>query len=135
MADNSEFKRHFAELLKKAGDKSDQVVRKVAIELQNSMILKSAVDTGRFRANWTCGIGSIDSSISNKTDKSGSATLNQTIGVLQGWKPGKTINLTNSLPYARRLEYGWSKQSPQGMVRLTIQEYTKHLEKVVAELQ
>ena len=144
---NTAFRRNFSAILKRAGDKSEQVVRKVAIELQNSMILKSPVGNpdlwkskpppgyvgGRFRSNWQCGIGAANTSTS---DAIGSDASGRTSTALQGWKPGQTIVLTNSLPYARVLEYGsHSSQAPQGMVRLTVNEYTKHLEKVIAELQ
>jgi len=29
----------------------------------------------------------------------------------------------NDLPYAQRVEYGWSTQAPQGMMRLTIKDF------------
>ena len=38
-------------------------------------------------------------------------------------KFGATIYLVNNLPYAVRLEYGWSKQAPAGMVRITAAEF------------
>lgn len=129
---NAEFRRGFAALLAKAGDKSDQVVRKVAIELQNSMIQMSPVDSGRFKSNWAAGIGAINTDISATA---GSDAQGRTGIALSGWKPGQTIFLTNSLPYSLRLEYGWSKQAPAGMVRLTVQEYGDYLKKVVAELK
>jgi len=129
---NAEFKRNFSALLKRVGDKAELVTRKVAIELQTAMILKSPVDTGRFRANWACGIGAVNTSIANQP---GADAKGQTATALQGWKAGQTIWLTNSLPYARRLEYGWSKQAPSGMVRLSIQEYGRYLKKVVSELK
>ena len=50
------------------------------------------------------------------------------------WKGGQTIYMVNNLPYARRLEYGWSKQSPSGVVRITVQNYTRYLEKAVKSL-
>jgi hypothetical protein len=38
---------------------------------------------------------------------------------------GQKIFLTNALPYAIRLENGWSKtQAPQGMVKLSLAEIT-----------
>lgn len=129
---NAEFKRNFAALLKRVGDKADLVVRKVAIELQTSMIEKSPVDTGRFRSNWACGIGAVNTSIANQA---GADAKGQTATALQGWKPGQTIYLSNSLPYARRLEFGWSQQAPSGMVRLSVQEYGQYLKKVVSELK
>ncbi|VEB42983.1 Uncharacterised protein [Chromobacterium violaceum] len=34
--------------------------------------------------------------------------------------------LVNPMPYAVKLEYGWSKQAPAGMVRLTLAEISSH---------
>lgn len=132
---NESFKRDFAALLKKAGDKAEMVVRKTALELQSSMIEMSPVDTGRFKGNWQCGVGGVNTDTSSGEDKSGSGAIGRTQATLEGWKPGQTIALTNSLPYARRLEYGWSKQAPGGMVRLTVQNYSAALAKAVASIQ
>ena len=33
------------------------------------------------------------------------------------------ITLTNNLPYAQRLEYGWSQQAPQGFVRVNVSRF------------
>jgi len=125
---NEAFRRRFGEIIKKVGDKAEVVVRKTALELQTSMVEKSPVDTGRFRNNWFCGIGSINQNI---TDAVGNESVTRTAQALTAWKPGQTIFLTNSLPYSRPLEYGWSKQAPQGMVRLTVVEYSRALRRVV----
>lgn len=132
---NESFKRDFAALLKKAGDKAEMVVRKTALELQSSMIEMSPVDTGRFKGNWQCGVGSVNTATDAPEDTSGAAAIGRTQTVLEGWKAGQTIALTNSLPYARRLEHGWSKQAPAGFVRLTVQNYGAALAKAVASIQ
>ena len=132
---NAAFKRDFAALLQKAGDKAEMVVRKTALELQSSMIGMAAVDTGRFKGNFQCGVGAVNATTDSPPDKGGGATIGRTQTVLEGWKVGQTIWLTNSLPYARRLEYGWSKQSPNGMVRLTVQNYSAALAKAVASIK
>jgi len=75
---------------------------------------------GRFRANWQIGVGTMNTTTTEDTDKSGSATLARIKGVADGLKAGQVVVISNSLPYAQRLEVGWSKQAPQGMVRLTV---------------
>lgn len=121
---NEAFNRGFAALLRRAGERAEQVTRKVALDLQKSMIEMSPVDTGRFRGNWQCGINQAngDTTSQNNSDAAG-----RTESVLQGWKPGQKIMLTNSLPYSRKLEYGHSSQAPQGIVRLTVQKYGEYL--------
>lgn len=120
-------------LCDQAKDKSEMLVRKVALEMQSQMIERSPVDSGRFRHNWQCGIGAMDGNTSMATAND---ALGRASATIEGWKPGQTIWLTNSLPYAHRLEFeGWSKQAPSGMVRLTVQNYSQALAKTVSELK
>ena len=129
---NSDFRANFAKLLSKAGDKADMVVRRTALELQSMMIERAPVDTGRFRSNFVAGIGTVNTDTSAAP---GSDATGRTATTLQGWKPGQTIFLTNSMPYARRLEFGWSKQAPAGMVRLAVANYSQALAKAVGDLK
>lgn len=135
---NDAFRSNFAKLLEKAGAKAEAVVRKTAIELQNSMINMSPVDTGRFKGNWQAGIGSINTDTSAAP---GSDAKGRTVATLAGWAPGQTIFLSNSMPYARVLEYGrangkpGSLQAPNGFVRLTVQAYKTALDKSVGSIK
>lgn len=94
------------------------------------MVERSPVSTGRFKNNWQCGIGAI-----NRETASNDDAIGRTAAILPAWTPGQTIMLTNSLPYSYRLEHGWSKQAPSGMVRLTVQNYSRALAKAVSELK
>ena len=144
---NAAFRSNFSKILKKAGGNAEEVVRQAAILLQNNMIMKSPVDSGRFKGNWQCGIGGINSAITERKDTTPLGDYDHvgaslaTEGVLKGWKPGQTINLTNSLPYARVLEYGrangapGSMQAPNGMVRISVQNYASHVAKVASEIR
>ena len=108
----------------KAGLNIDETIRSIALWMYQSVKAKSPVDTGLFRANWQIGIDNypvaVYSSIDGRDD--------QEIVKLRNFKKGMTIWINNNLPYARRLEYGWSqRQAPLGMVRLTIMEAKSHL--------
>lgn len=79
---------------------------------------------GRFRGNWQVtfdrpAVGAID-----RVDKAGTATLAAGREVLAHYDSGEygSIWFTNNVPYARRLEYGWSKQAPAGIVRVVAAE-------------
>ncbi len=126
---NATFKRNYAKLLERAGAKAEKIVRRTGLELFGSLVMKSPVDTGRFRSNWQVG----DRQINVATDSRGS--IANAAAVLDSMRLGAVIFLTNSLPYAYRLEHGWSKQAPQGMVKLTVVEYRQHIAKVVREMQ
>lgn len=79
---------------------------------------------GRFRGNWQVtfdrpAVGAID-----RVDKAGTATLAAGREVLAHYDSGEygSIWFTNNVPYAQRLEYGWSRQAPAGIVRVVAAE-------------
>lgn len=129
---NAAFKKQFAKLMKKAGARADMVARKSALMLQSSLIAKSPVDTGRFRSNWQCGIAAVNPAADAAP---GVQAIAGTLSTLQTWRVGQSIFLTNSLPYAKRLEDGWSKQAPHGMVKLTVQAFRQTVDQVAASVQ
>lgn len=90
---------------------------------------------GRFRSNWQVGIGPRPTGWNN--DITGpEEVLSKGQAVLQGFDgKDKTIWITNCVPYAVRLEYGHSKQAPQGMVRLTAQRFQSFLGEAVREVR
>ena len=93
------------------------------MKLFSAIIKASPVDTGRFRMNWMASGGIPASRVTDATDKSGSiATGNATSFVLKAtdWHE---FTLTNNLPYAQRLEYGWSQQAPAGVVRTNVSRF------------
>ena len=123
----------FAEDLKKicdrAGDKAELVVRRAALDIGGQLVDRSPVDTGRFKNNWQTGIGGIDKSTSAAADLGGVGAMARLAAQVAAWKPGQSIFVSNSLPYAYRLETGWSKQAPSGIVRLTVQNFEQAVAK------
>ncbi len=129
----SAFTLQLQKFVDKAKGNAELVVRKVGIEVLSQVVLKSPVDTGRFRANWVVGSAGIGTT-TQFVDKNGATTINRGTAKIMEIKLGESIWLSNSLPYARRLEYGWSKQAPSGMVRTTIAEWNSYIAKAVGEL-
>jgi hypothetical protein len=41
---------------------------------------------------------------------------------VERWRSGLKLFLVNLVPYINRLEHGWSKQAPQGMIGITLAE-------------
>lgn len=78
---------------------------------------------GRFRANWQYGVGTANLTTTAEIDPDGSDSIDRVNGSIDAVAAGKIHYLTNSLPYAQRLEDGWSKQAPAGMVMLTVVEF------------
>jgi hypothetical protein len=68
-------------------------------------------------------IGSIPAGTLEVEDLSGTATISRVTAETLNLRAGEIIYLVNNLAYAMRLEYGWSKQAPGGMVRTTLLEF------------
>lgn len=117
MALNDRFRASFAKRINKAQGKFELFVKKLVVDIDKRLVLRSPVDTGRFRANWVVGNGNV-----NYTTKDSFTAANNTLEINAIKVNGQIVYITNSLPYANRLEYGYSKQAPQGMVRITAVE-------------
>lgn len=77
---------------------------------------------GTFKANWNGGFNQIDYSTTDETDPTGEISLVRIYSAIPS-DPTGVFYITNSLPYARPLEDGHSKQAPFGMVGLTVLEF------------
>jgi len=108
---------------KATGIEIETVVRKLSFEVLKGVTQKTPVDTGRAKANWNLGYGSINYTITN-------ATTFRLIMPPKG-RGNKVIYITNSLPYITKLENGSSKQAPQGMVGLTMNDVQRSVRNVV----
>lgn len=122
------FALDLSRLVAKANGWTELVIKKVMLEAFRSVVLKSPVRFGRFRGNWIVGYGSPNTATTEATDKSGSKTIAKITSDVMSVRldDSMSVYLTNSLPYAQRLEYGYSKQAPSGMVRVTLAEITSH---------
>lgn len=120
-----------------------QLVRKVALAIDQSLVLATPVDTGRARSNWQVAVGAapqgevttFTSPVVNKRTKAGEATLSAGVAAngaaatefaltaaLEATKnfQGGVIYITNNLPYIIPLNDGHSTQAPKGFVQTAI---------------
>lgn len=118
-------------LVNKTKGRIDFVVQKATYEIFSSVIMKSPVDTGRFRGNWVASAGSYGSVSVDSIDLRGSNTINNMANVALKTKSGGIVYMVNNLPYAQRLEYGYSAQAPAGVVRTTILEFQQFINSAV----
>lgn len=91
--------------------------------------MKSPVDTGQFRGNWNVSKTVPNFSI---TDAAAASRGDSEVQKALALSAGGVVYLSNGLPYARRLEYGWSGQAPSGMVRLSVREFESHVQRSLA---
>lgn len=115
-------------LAQRAGIRLEAVAREVTFNAFSAVKTRSPVDTGRFRANWNVSFGApnystTSSTSANRADAEVAKALTLPIG-------GVTY-MSNGLPYASRLEYGYSKQAPAGMVRITAREFANYVQRAL----
>lgn len=139
--------KRFAEKAKK---NPEIVMRQVSMKLFSAIILGSPVDTGRFRNNWFAAAGPTPSrETTTYTGKQGTAAINRAskvIGESRGYN-WTELTLANNLPYANIIEYGgypgegpnttggFSKQAPQGVVRVNVVRFQQLIDEEAAKVR
>jgi hypothetical protein len=100
---------------KKTGVAIDEAVRTVAFKAFGMIVKKTPVDTGRARGNWNVSVATIDRSVDAEAKRPKAPSIKKGDGL-------KPIYIVNSLDYIQDLENGTSKQAPNGMVAITMNE-------------
>lgn len=128
----------FDKINERVNAKLEKVVRGTVIEIGKRLIDRSPVGDpsywkskykpdgyvgGAFRANWQYGLNSQPSGEVVGTDKSGAATKEKIKAAVNSANPYGVHYIVNNLPYSIRLENGWSRQAPSGMLKLTAIEF------------
>jgi hypothetical protein len=88
---------------------------------------------GRFRGNWQLGVSTIPQGETGRIDPSGGATVSAIIASVPDHAAGLVFFLANNVPYSQRIEDGWSRQAPTGLVALTAMEFRAIVGEVVSE--
>lgn len=139
-------------------DKIEQIFRLSAIQLFKSVILKTPVDTGRARSNWQTEIGKFSKGEIDHI-KNNEALIADMINKVNEGTIAQGYFLANNLPYIQKLEYGgyplapkqgswdkkkkdfvikteggFSKQAPEGMVRISLEEVKADLKRILEDV-
>lgn len=112
----------FDQLAEKARLDLEVVVRRSTFQLFKSVVDLSPVDTGRFRGNWFPSHGLVLQEVS---EAAGSNDSYARLARVYEFPVGGIVYMTNNLPYAQRLEHGWSKQAPTGMVQKSAVQFKR----------
>lgn len=112
-----QFSADLSAYAKRIGRSLADTHKAIVIELFTSTVMDTPVLTGQLRGNWRISEGSPDLSTHLVSDPTGGMVA----GEIKNFdiKLGGVIYLSNSLPYAYRIEYeGWSHtKAPYGMMR------------------
>lgn len=117
------------------------VVKGVAVECAKNIVVGgehapgTPVDTGFARGNWWVQAGEGGGgTAAGAPDPGGSKTLDAAVLTIVGTSGDDSIFILNNTVYIRELEYGHSRQAPNGMVRLTLNAGQRIVEGVVRKL-
>lgn len=135
MRDPASFAVGIQNFVDKTNRKLERMFREVNVEIGTKIVQRTPVKEGVARANWQVAIGSVPKGFVDLNDVSGQATISKITARLARVKPGDKVYFSNHAPYIRRLEYGWSKQAPQGMVRITVAEFRHMLRQASARVR
>lgn len=129
------FSSQITQWAKNASADSDLLLRNVAIEGFSILLRRSPVLTGAFRGNWQVSVNNGHIAAADKELRSSapngapaqSEELLRALAVLAKAKFGDTIHITEDLPYAIKLERGYSRKAPSGVLRLSFLELKERL--------
>lgn len=143
------FSLDLSKFVAKAKGNAAAVVAKCVIDIGEAVVARTPVGDpstwavaappgyvgGRARGSWQYGFNAPNPSDPGTIDGSGgSANARVVAGVSANQAPGVHY-ITSTVPYMRRLEYeAWSKQAPEGMVRITVLEFKDFVERNTREV-
>lgn len=123
----------------------EKAVRGAALELFGEIVKRTPVGNptlwrhegprgyigGTLRGNWQANLRAPLRNVLNTSDSNGSKTASRARVALDAFLlRDKDIWFTNNLPYAERVENGWSKQRPQGMMKVTVKMFRPIMDRI-----
>lgn len=139
------FALDLAKFADKVKGRADDVVGDVVVQCAQALDRRSPVGDatywqspppkgyigGRFRGSWSLGVDVRPAPV-ERVDPTGSAAQGEILASIPDEAAGKVYYLINPVPYANRIEEGWSRQAPQGLVGLTAIEFPQMVDQAVA---
>lgn len=95
-----------------------ETMRTVALDAFAGIGLATPVKSGRARANWNIAVNTVDRSTTQDTTQPD--YIGEAQAATENLKISDTINISNNLPYIRRLNNGYSKQAPASFVEMAV---------------
>lgn len=121
--------RKFGEIL---GKRIDFVHRNLGIMLFTAVVYDTPVDTGLARGSWWPSKGMPVMGGPQRIDKDGSSVTRDIQSVCMSAKLTDVLFMMNNVEYIGQLEYGWSGQAPEGMVRINVARIRRMVKDVIA---
>lgn len=95
---------------------TQDMLKRVALNIDSALVLTTPVDTGRARSNWQVSIGKSALGTVDAPVSPSEAIGNAKSELSKLRDSDSSVHITNNLPYIQRLNEGWSPQQPAGFV-------------------
>lgn len=123
--------RRFREMFGEIADKvfieaTEKTVAGVAAKT-NALVANSPVAEGDFVSDWDVGVNHWPFDVNTPPDPKKRKTARRLKAIIQTAKFGDTIFIENTDPAAGPLENGWSKQAPNGVMRLAARQWRRRV--------
>lgn len=110
----------------------DYVHRNLSMMLFTAIVYDTPVDTGLARGSWWPSKNTPVMGGTQREDKTGVDVVRDIEAVCMSANVGEVLWLMNNVHYIIELEYGWSKQSPEGMVRINVARIRQYVKDTIA---
>jgi hypothetical protein len=125
------FNKEIDDFVKKVPQKALLIQKKTVLEALRRLVLKTPVDTGHARMNWQVTIGNPANEEIEGYDKEGKKTIARGLAAIKDLSAYKVVWISNNVTYIEFLEDGSSKQAPEGMLAVTVEELRMMFKKAV----
>lgn len=122
--------RDFAKLV---GRRIDYVHRSIGMQLFTAIVYDTPVAEGIARGGWYTGVGFPAMGGPLRADPTGQKVIAEMQKIIMSAHYDDVLFFTNNVEYIIPLEYGWSRQSPEGMVRINVARMESIVKESVAE--
>lgn len=112
-----------AEFARLAQEEHTNILRDASKRVKNSLVRLSPVDEGDYVAEWDVAIGHWPTDTEQAPDPKKRTTRARLQAPIDNLDFGENLFFENNDEVAARLEFGYSKQAPQGVVRLTARRW------------
>lgn len=118
-------------------DGLEDCIELFAVKVHTDLVMRSPVDTGRYRGNWQVTANSPPLYALNQYDKHGDKTIAEgkraIFAIMRGGGAVRSIYFSNMLIYANALEYGHSKQAPAGVLGIVAAKLRTYIAEAIKE--
>jgi len=109
-----------------------KTIRATAMQAYKMVTENTPVASGRAKGNWFIGVDAPNRDVTKRFSRkpygvpAAEYRVQNEVSKIKGTQ--NNVYISNNLPYIMRLETGYSRQAPAGMVAITVEQLKQHIE-------